>query len=149
MAILGSVLGAAYRLEISGALGALPVEQRAAAGESIEATFAAAQRASDQAASLIGSAKDSFVAAMHLSSLCAAIVALVGAAVHADGQSRRGPLPKARLGTVRHGDGVRVQSGRDSRTHDLHDQTAAARLLENLVETWGCAATCSSRPVRR
>ncbi|WP_199442826.1 MFS transporter [Umezawaea beigongshangensis] len=81
VAVLGSVLGAAYRSEIGGALDALPVERRAAAGESIEATFAAAHDVPDQAAGLISSAKDSFVAAMHVSSLCAAIVALIGAAV--------------------------------------------------------------------
>jgi MFS transporter, DHA2 family, multidrug resistance protein len=81
VAVLGAVLGAAYRSEISGSLGALPVGERAAAGESIEATFAAARHPSDQATGLVDAAMDSFVAAMHLSSLCAAIVALVGAAV--------------------------------------------------------------------
>ncbi|MFE9746857.1 MFS transporter [Saccharothrix saharensis] len=81
VAVLGSVLGAAYRSGIGDALDVLPVERRAAAGESIEGTFAAAAGAADQAGGLIGAAKDSFVAAMHVSSLCAAIVALIGAVV--------------------------------------------------------------------
>jgi EmrB/QacA subfamily drug resistance transporter len=79
VAILGSVLGASYRTEISGELGFLPAKQRIAAGESIEATFAVAGRASGQSSELIDSAKEAFVAAMHVSSLYAAIVALVGA----------------------------------------------------------------------
>ena len=81
VAILGSVLGASYRDEISGQLGVIPAGQREAAGESIEATFAAAGHANAQAAELAEAARDAFVSAMHVSSLYAAIVALVGAAV--------------------------------------------------------------------
>ncbi|EMD26155.1 MFS transporter [Amycolatopsis azurea] len=81
VAILGAVLGAVYRSEIDGDLGALPAAQRAAAGESIEATLAVAQKAGGGAPGLVDSARESFVSAMHVSSLCAAIVALIGAAV--------------------------------------------------------------------
>jgi EmrB/QacA subfamily drug resistance transporter len=81
VAILGSVLSAAYRHDISDSVARLPTKAAAGVSESIEATLVAAGHAGEQGTELAAAARNSFVAAMHVSSVCAAVVALVGAAV--------------------------------------------------------------------
>ncbi|WP_175408955.1 MFS transporter [Streptomyces sp. TRM64462] len=81
VAVLGSVLSAVYRRGIEGGLGALPPEARAAAGESVEATLAAAERLGPAGRSLVAPAHAAFLDALHVTALCAAGVAAVGAVV--------------------------------------------------------------------
>ncbi|MFJ4470717.1 MFS transporter [Streptomyces sp. NPDC089424] len=81
IAVLGSVLSTAYRTSIDQHLAALPPAARHTAGESIEATLAAASHLGPRGASLITPAHQAFLDAMHVTALCGAGVALVGAAV--------------------------------------------------------------------
>ncbi|MDH2424637.1 MFS transporter [Sphaerisporangium sp. TRM90804] len=81
VAILGSILSATYRDNISGSLTALPEGVRHEAGESITATMGAAQQLGAQGASLIEPAKQAFMDGMHVSAVVGAAVALLGAAV--------------------------------------------------------------------
>jgi EmrB/QacA subfamily drug resistance transporter len=81
VAVLGSVLSAAYRRDIEGRLGVLPESARHAAGESIEATLAAAARLGPAGRGLVEPAKDAFIGAMHTAALGSAVVALIGAVV--------------------------------------------------------------------
>ncbi|WP_078854459.1 MFS transporter [Streptomyces sp. NRRL F-5135] len=81
VAVLGSVLSAVYRGGIEGHLGAVPASARDAAGESIEATLGAARELGPAGRPLIGSAYDAFLDAMHVTALCSAGVALIGAVV--------------------------------------------------------------------
>ncbi|MGP3979524.1 DHA2 family efflux MFS transporter permease subunit [Streptomyces sp. KR80] len=81
VAVLGSVLSAAYRGSIDGDLAALPARERHAAGESIEATRAAAERLGPAGRALTGTANDAFVHAMHITVVVASVVALAGAVV--------------------------------------------------------------------
>lgn len=81
VAVLGSALSAVYRLDIEDKLTVLPAATAAKAGESIEATLAVARQDTTHGATLVQAAHDAFVSAMHVSSLCAAVVALIGAAV--------------------------------------------------------------------
>ncbi|MCH0539074.1 MFS transporter [Streptomyces sp. MUM 203J] len=79
VAVLGSVLSAAYRDGVEGHLGALPPGVRESAGESVEATLAAAERLGPAGEALVGPAHTAFLDAMHLTALCAAVVAAAGA----------------------------------------------------------------------
>ncbi|OII64842.1 MFS transporter [Streptomyces sp. CC53] len=81
VAVLGSVLSAAYRNGIEGHLGMLPPGDRAAAGESVEATLAAADRLGAAGEALVAPAHAAFLHAMHVTALCSAAVAAAGAAV--------------------------------------------------------------------
>ncbi|MET7679615.1 MFS transporter [Streptomyces sp. NPDC005423] len=81
IAVLGSVLSTAYRNGIEGKLGMLPPALRSTAGESIEATLGVAAKLGGKGQVLVGSANDSFLHAMHVTALCGAGVALVGAVV--------------------------------------------------------------------
>ncbi|MFE4056227.1 MFS transporter [Streptomyces sp. NPDC059096] len=81
VAVLGSVLSATYRGGIEGHLDAVPAAARDAAGESIEATLAVAQKLGPAGRPLIGSAYDAFLDAMHVTALGSAAVALIGAVV--------------------------------------------------------------------
>ncbi|MFH0175447.1 MFS transporter [Streptomyces cacaoi] len=81
IAVLGSVLSASYRSGIEGHLGTLPAGLRDTAGESIEATLGVAAKLGDQGRSLITPANDAFLHAMHVTALCGAGVAAVGAVV--------------------------------------------------------------------
>ncbi|MFI1416781.1 MFS transporter [Streptomyces sp. NPDC020731] len=81
IAVLGSVLSAAYRNGIEGELGLLPPGARHAAGESIEATLAVADRLGARGELLIGAADDAFLHAMHVTALWGAGVAVLGAIV--------------------------------------------------------------------
>ncbi|MFK4148019.1 MFS transporter [Streptomyces sp. NPDC004065] len=77
VAVLGSVLGAAYRSGIEDELAVLPPSARHEAGESLDATLLAAGRLG--VSGLAGPARQAFVDAMHLAAGAAAVVALAGA----------------------------------------------------------------------
>ncbi len=94
VAILGSLLSAAYRSSLGAAVDVLPAGARDAAGESIGGTFtaigelgAAVARGEAprtvlaQVGPLAEAAKDAFVDGMHLASVASAAVALLGAFV--------------------------------------------------------------------
>ncbi|MCH0564983.1 MULTISPECIES: MFS transporter [unclassified Streptomyces] len=81
IAVLGSVLSAAYRGGIEDKLGTLPPGLRESAGESIEATLGVAAKLGPQGRALIGPANDAFLHAMHVTALGAAAVAVAGAVV--------------------------------------------------------------------
>ncbi|BFO20952.1 MFS transporter [Streptomyces sp. KM77-8] len=98
IAILGSVLSTAYRNGIEDKLGLLPPGARHAAGESIEATLAVADRLGPRGAALAGAADDAFLHAMHVTALCGAGVAILGAIVVAVFLPGRTPAPE---GTTR------------------------------------------------
>ncbi|GAA3805477.1 MFS transporter [Streptomyces phyllanthi] len=78
IAVLGSVLSAAYR---SGIEDSLPPAARHEAGESIEATLGFAAKLGREGEALIGPAHDAFLHAMHVTALCGTGVALFGAVV--------------------------------------------------------------------
>ncbi|WP_189714349.1 MFS transporter [Streptomyces phaeofaciens] len=81
IAVLGSVLSAAYRNGIEDKLGALPAGLRDTAGESIEATLGVAAKLGDQGKTLVTPANDAFLHAMHVTAAGGAVVALAGAVV--------------------------------------------------------------------
>lgn len=81
IAVLGSVLSTVYRGDIENHLGALPSGARDAAGESIEATLAVAEKLGPKGAPLVTAAHDAFMSAMHVTALGSAAVALVGTVV--------------------------------------------------------------------
>ncbi|MEU9349502.1 MFS transporter [Streptomyces griseoloalbus] len=81
IAVLGSVLSTAYRNGIEDELGLLPPGARHSAGESIEATLAVAERLGPRGEALVGQANDAFLHAMHVTALCGAGVAVLGAIV--------------------------------------------------------------------
>ncbi|MCX4822662.1 MFS transporter [Streptomyces sp. NBC_01142] len=81
VAVLGSLLSTRYRREIEGYLEGLPGTARETAGESIEATLAAAERLGPAGRALVGPAREAFLDAMQLTALGAAAVALLGAVV--------------------------------------------------------------------
>ncbi|GAA0461876.1 MFS transporter [Streptomyces stramineus] len=84
VAVLGSVLSTTYRDGISGELAAVPGlsdSARHAAGESIEATLAVADRLGPAGKALVGPASDAFVHAMHVTVIGATAVAGIAAAV--------------------------------------------------------------------
>ncbi|UIX35134.1 MFS transporter [Streptomyces sp. GQFP] len=81
IAVLGSVLSAAYRSGIEDKLGALPAGVRHTAGESIEATLGVAAKLGPKGDALVGPAHDAFLHAMHVTALCGAGVAVLGALV--------------------------------------------------------------------
>ncbi|MEV8564387.1 MFS transporter [Streptomyces sp. NPDC051322] len=81
VAVLGSVLSAAYRTGIQDHLGAVPPGARKAAGESIEATLGIAGKLGPAGRTLAGQADHAFLHAMHLTAIGSAGVALLGAIV--------------------------------------------------------------------
>ncbi|HEX5566332.1 MAG TPA: MFS transporter [Streptomyces sp.] len=84
VAVLGSLLSVAYRGRIDGELDRVPglsKEARHAAGESIEATRALAERLGPPGRALSERAGDAFVHAMHMTVLCSAAIAVLGAVV--------------------------------------------------------------------
>ncbi|CAM5480218.1 DHA2 family integral membrane protein (MFS transporter) OS=Streptomyces griseomycini OX=66895 GN=FHS37_000489 PE=4 SV=1 [Streptomyces griseomycini] len=83
VAVLGSVLSAAYRTDVEDELAPLPAGARHAAGESIEATLAAADRLGARGEALVTAADAAFLHAMHVTALCGAGIAVVGAVVTA------------------------------------------------------------------
>ncbi len=84
VALLGSLLSAAYRRRIDEDVAAVPgltEGARHAAGESIEATLAAADRLGPAGRSLAERAGEAFVHAMHVTVIGSASIALLGAGV--------------------------------------------------------------------
>ncbi|WP_112467296.1 MFS transporter [Streptomyces triticisoli] len=81
IAVLGSVLSAAYRSDIEDKLVLLPAGVRDKAGESIEATLGIAARLGPRGDALVGPANDAFLHAMHVTALCGTVVAVIGAVV--------------------------------------------------------------------
>ncbi|SEQ92039.1 MFS transporter, DHA2 family, integral membrane protein [Streptomyces sp. yr375] len=107
IAVLGSVLSTSYRDGIEGHLGALPAGLRDTAGESIEATLGVAAKLGAPGRALIAPANDAFLHAMHVTALCGAGVALVGAVVVAAFLPGR---PKAAQEDTEEGELVRTKS---------------------------------------
>ncbi|NBM16549.1 MFS transporter, partial [Streptomyces sp. GC420] len=91
VAVLGSVLSAAYRDGIKGELGVLPPSVRHEAGESIEATLGAAERLGAAGRALVGPADEAFLHAMHITAWVAAAIALTGVVVVARFMPGRAP----------------------------------------------------------
>ncbi|MGW2561811.1 DHA2 family efflux MFS transporter permease subunit [Streptomyces sp. NPDC001514] len=84
VAVLGSILSATYRTGIEPTLdatAAVPAEAKGAAGESLEATLSVVEKLGPSGDVLIGPAYHAFIVAMHLASLAAATVTVVGALV--------------------------------------------------------------------
>ncbi|AXK37618.1 MFS transporter [Streptomyces armeniacus] len=81
VAVLGSLLSATYRASVEDDLQRVPPEARHAAGESIEGTLALAEKLGPAGRALVDPAKSAFIDAMHVTVVCAAAVALVGALV--------------------------------------------------------------------
>ncbi|WP_442802593.1 DHA2 family efflux MFS transporter permease subunit [Streptomyces sp. CB01635] len=81
VAVLGSLLSTTYRNGIDGHLGALPAADRHAAGESVQATLAVAEKLGPAGSALVRPAHDAFIHAMHITAAGSAAVALVGAVV--------------------------------------------------------------------
>jgi DHA2 family integral membrane protein (MFS transporter) len=77
VAVLGSVMGAAYRSGIEDELAVLPPSMRHEAGESLDATLLAATRLGESG--LAAPARQAFLDAMHLAAGAAAVAAFVGA----------------------------------------------------------------------
>jgi EmrB/QacA subfamily drug resistance transporter len=81
VAVLGSLLSTTYRNGIDGHLGALPASDRHAAGESVQATLALAEKLGPAGRALVRPANDAFIHAMHITAIGSAAVALAGAVV--------------------------------------------------------------------
>ncbi|MFG2433204.1 MFS transporter [Streptomyces sp. NPDC048508] len=81
IAVLGSVLSTAYRNGIEDKLSLVPAPLRHTAGESIEATLGVAAKLGPQGKALVTPANDAFLHAMHVTALCGAGVAVIGAVV--------------------------------------------------------------------
>ncbi len=93
VAVLGSVLAQVYRDQLTPHLGALPASARSTATESIAATQAIAQHLGPAGARLLTTANESFVQAMHVTSLISVIIALAGAVVMAIWMPGRRSVP--------------------------------------------------------
>jgi len=78
VAVLGSILAQSYRSTLSPTLSALPAAARGAASQSISATQAVAQHLGPAGRFLIGPANSAYVDAMHVTTLAATALALVG-----------------------------------------------------------------------
>ncbi|MGW7042382.1 MFS transporter [Streptomyces avermitilis] len=94
IAILGSVLSTTYRDGIEDKLSQLPPAVRHTAGESIEATLGVAAKLGPDGKALIAPANDAFLHAMHLTALCGAGVAVIGAVIVALFLPGRPPAPQ-------------------------------------------------------
>ncbi|MEV0317922.1 MFS transporter [Streptomyces sp. NPDC050658] len=97
IAVLGSVLSAAYRSGVEDKLTLLPSGVRHTAGESIEATLGVAAKLGPRGEPLVSAAHDSFLHAMHITAVCGAGVALIGVVVVAlflPGRTPREPEPE-------------------------------------------------------
>jgi EmrB/QacA subfamily drug resistance transporter len=81
VAVLGSILAESYRSTMSPALAALPAAARDAAGQSISATQAVAARFGAAGHALLAPANSAFVDAMHVTTLSAAALAILGGLV--------------------------------------------------------------------
>jgi EmrB/QacA subfamily drug resistance transporter len=81
VAVLGSVLAAVYRSQISPDVAQLPKPLREAASESLAGTYGVAGRLGPAGGNLIASANDTFVHAMHYAAWGSAAVAVLGVVV--------------------------------------------------------------------
>jgi DHA2 family multidrug resistance protein-like MFS transporter len=81
VAVLGSILAVFYRTSLGPSLAGLPAAARDAASSSITATQAVAQQLGSAGRPLLGPANTAFVSSMHITTLVAAGLALVGALV--------------------------------------------------------------------
>jgi DHA2 family integral membrane protein (MFS transporter) len=81
VATLGSVLAESYRSSMSPKLGLLPEPLRSAAANSITATQAIAERLGAAGRSLLTPANTAYVDAMHIATLTATGIAVLGALV--------------------------------------------------------------------
>ncbi|TLS42841.1 MFS transporter [Streptomyces montanus] len=98
IAVLGSVLSSVYRSGIEDKLAAAPAGLRHTAGESIEATLAVAAKLGPEGRALVEPAHDAFLHAMHVTALCGAGVALVGAVLVGLFLPGRNPTPQDQKG---------------------------------------------------
>jgi EmrB/QacA subfamily drug resistance transporter len=78
VALLGSILAVFYRHALSPSLTGLPAGARGAASSSITATQAVAQQLGTAGRSLLAPANDAFAHAMHITTLVAALLVLIG-----------------------------------------------------------------------
>jgi EmrB/QacA subfamily drug resistance transporter len=81
VAVLGSILAQFYRSSMSSTLSALPAAARDAAGGSITATQAVAAKLGAEGQALLSPANTAYVNAMHITTLVATGVAVLGALV--------------------------------------------------------------------
>ena len=81
VAVLGSLLSTSYRKGINGHLGVVPASARHAAGESVQATLAVAEKLGPAGRALVQPANDAFIHAMHVAAAGSATVTLIGAVV--------------------------------------------------------------------
>ncbi|GAA3735919.1 MFS transporter [Salinactinospora qingdaonensis] len=78
VAVLGAVVTAVYRSQITPYLDAFPPQARANAVDSIEATMALAERLGQQGQPIIAPAKEAFLSGMHLAALSALVTGTIG-----------------------------------------------------------------------
>jgi len=81
VAVLGSILAESYRATMSPTLAALPTAARGVAAQSISATQGVAQHLGNAGQFLLAPANHAFVDAMHVTTLSAVIIALLGGLV--------------------------------------------------------------------
>jgi EmrB/QacA subfamily drug resistance transporter len=81
VAVLGSILAESYRSTMSPSLAPLPAAARDAAGQSISATQAVAQQLGAAGRGLLAPANTAFVDAMHVTTMSAAALAILGGLV--------------------------------------------------------------------
>ena len=81
VAVLGSILAQFYRTSMAPTLAPLPAAARTAASSSITSTQAVAQQLGGAGRALLGPADTSFVHAMHITTVVAALIALMGGLV--------------------------------------------------------------------
>src|ERR1022692_1831911 len=79
VAVLGSILAQGYRARLAPDLAVLPPAARSAATQSVAATQAAADRLGPAGARLLAAADQSFVQAMHVTTIISAVIAAAGA----------------------------------------------------------------------
>jgi hypothetical protein len=111
VAILGSILTAAYRADLGGTLDGLPAAVRHQASESIVATLETVRRvasgadadAARAAAAVVDPAREAFVSAMHTTAVYTASCALVAAVVvlvWLPGSRRVSPVARERVASL-------------------------------------------------
>jgi EmrB/QacA subfamily drug resistance transporter len=109
VAILGSILAGSYRSTMSPVLAALPAAARSKAGQSISATQAVAQHLGSAGRFLISPSNAAFVTAMHITTLSAVAIAIVGRLTVIRWLPPRPPSKHERTGAGRHRVGGRGQ----------------------------------------
>ncbi|MGP3924145.1 MFS transporter [Streptomyces sp. 8N616] len=114
VAVLGSLLSTGYRDGIRDELAVLPPGARHDAGESIEATLAAAERIGPAGKALVQPANEAFIHAMHVTVLFGAGVAVIGALVVAVFMPGRRPAENPDEEQQAVGAGVPQAGGRGS-----------------------------------